>query len=106
MDDQRVLVTAGAAGIGREIVRAFAAGGAAVFVCDLDAKGLRALAEEIAGLDLAGIREMDRSRGQMYSLVTMPKATKLISTLSPNTAGGVMEPPHAHRDNCYAEFCT
>jgi len=33
---------------------------------------------------------MDRSRGQMYSLVTMPKATKLISTLSPNTAGGVM----------------
>ena len=39
MDDQRVLVTAGAAGIGREIVRAFAAGGAAVFVYDLDAKG-------------------------------------------------------------------
>src|SRR6516164_3035337 len=35
MDHQRVLVTAGAAGIGREIVRAFAAGGAAVFVCDV-----------------------------------------------------------------------
>ena len=54
----------------------------------------------------ASSREMDRSRGQMYSLVTMPKATKLISTLSPNTAGGVMEHPHAHRDNCCAEFCT
>ena len=50
MDDQRVLVTAGAAGIGREIVRAFAAGGATVFVCDIDAQALRALAGEIVGL--------------------------------------------------------
>lgn len=43
---QRVLVTAGAAGIGREIVRAFAAGGAKVFVCDIDAGALDALAGE------------------------------------------------------------
>ncbi len=50
MKKQRVLVTAGAAGIGREIARAFAASGAAVFVCDIDAKGLDALAREIAGL--------------------------------------------------------
>jgi NAD(P)-dependent dehydrogenase (short-subunit alcohol dehydrogenase family) len=47
---QRVLVTAGAAGIGREIVRAFAAHGAKVFVCDLDVKGLDNLAQEIPGL--------------------------------------------------------
>jgi NAD(P)-dependent dehydrogenase (short-subunit alcohol dehydrogenase family) len=47
---QRVLVTAGASGIGREIVRAFAANGAKVFVCDLDAKGLEVLAQEINGL--------------------------------------------------------
>src|SRR5690348_967572 len=33
---QRVLITAGAAGIGREIARAFAANGAKVFVCDID----------------------------------------------------------------------
>lgn len=44
---QRVLVTAGASGIGREIVRAFAAGGARVFVCDIDAQALTALAGEI-----------------------------------------------------------
>jgi len=50
MNNQRVLVTAGAAGIGREIVRAFAAGGATVFVCDIDAQALRALAGEIVGL--------------------------------------------------------
>ena len=47
---QRVLVTAGASGIGREIVRAFAQTGAAVFVCDLDAAGLEALQHEIPGL--------------------------------------------------------
>ena len=41
MNDQRVLVTAGAAGIGREIARAFAANGAKVFVCNIDSKRLR-----------------------------------------------------------------
>jgi len=50
MNDQRVLVTAGAAGIGREIARAFAANGAKVFVCDIDVKMLDALAQEIKGL--------------------------------------------------------
>jgi NAD(P)-dependent dehydrogenase (short-subunit alcohol dehydrogenase family) len=47
---QRVLVTAGASGIGREIARAFAASGASVFVCDIDAKALTAVAAEITGL--------------------------------------------------------
>jgi NAD(P)-dependent dehydrogenase (short-subunit alcohol dehydrogenase family) len=47
---QRVLVTAGASGIGREIARAFAARDAKVFVCDIDAKGLDNLAQEIPGL--------------------------------------------------------
>jgi NAD(P)-dependent dehydrogenase (short-subunit alcohol dehydrogenase family) len=49
---QRVLVTAGASGIGREIVRAFAANGAAVFVCDIDAKALDVLAAEITGSNI------------------------------------------------------
>jgi len=47
---QRVLVTAGASGIGREIAKAFAASGASVFVCDIDAKALTAIAAEISGL--------------------------------------------------------
>jgi NAD(P)-dependent dehydrogenase (short-subunit alcohol dehydrogenase family) len=47
---QRVLVTAGASGIGREIVRAFGANGAKVFVCDIDSKALEALAIEVDGL--------------------------------------------------------
>jgi NAD(P)-dependent dehydrogenase (short-subunit alcohol dehydrogenase family) len=47
---QRVLVTAGASGIGREIVRAFGANGANVFVCDIDSKALKALAMEVDGL--------------------------------------------------------
>ena len=56
---QRVLVTAGASGIGREIARAFAAQGATVFVCDIDAKGLESLAQEIPGL---GIKVCDISK--------------------------------------------
>jgi NAD(P)-dependent dehydrogenase (short-subunit alcohol dehydrogenase family) len=40
----RVLVTAGAAGIGREIARAFIEEGARVHVCDVDAEALAALA--------------------------------------------------------------
>jgi NAD(P)-dependent dehydrogenase (short-subunit alcohol dehydrogenase family) len=47
---QRVLITAGAAGIGREIARAFAAQGAQLFVCDIDAQALEELGREIKGL--------------------------------------------------------
>lgn len=56
---QRVLVTAGASGIGREIARTFAANGAAVFVCDLDAKALDVLAGEITGLKI-GLCDVSR----------------------------------------------
>ena len=47
---QRVLITAGAGGIRREIARAFAANGAKVFVCDIDAEGLETLARETEDL--------------------------------------------------------
>lgn len=68
--NQRVLVTAGASGIGREIVRAFVANGARVFVCDIDAKALDILAQEIPGLttkvcDISDREDIERmvSRG-------------------------------------------
>ncbi len=47
---QRVLITAGASGIGREIARAFADVGAKVGVIDIDAEALVALRNERAGL--------------------------------------------------------
>jgi NAD(P)-dependent dehydrogenase (short-subunit alcohol dehydrogenase family) len=43
---QRVLITAGASGIGREIARAFKAQDARVFVCDLDQAALASAAQE------------------------------------------------------------
>lgn len=43
---QRVLITAGASGIGREIARAFKAQGARVFVCDIDEAALAEAANE------------------------------------------------------------
>src|SRR5215472_13010993 len=44
IQDLRVLVTAGAGGIGLETARAFAAEGARVHVCDVDADALARLA--------------------------------------------------------------
>jgi NAD(P)-dependent dehydrogenase (short-subunit alcohol dehydrogenase family) len=56
---QRVLITAGAAGIGREFACAFAATGAKVFVCDIDKNALEALAQEVPGL-IARVCDMAR----------------------------------------------
>lgn len=47
---KRTLITAGAAGIGREFAIAFSASGAEVFVCDIDQKALDAISREIPGV--------------------------------------------------------
>ena len=60
---QRVLVTAGASGIGREIARAFKAQGAHVFVCDIDEDGLATASREgllTARCDMAQRAEIER----------------------------------------------
>ena len=50
MKDKRVLVTAGAAGIGRAIVQAFADAGAKVHVCDLNGAALAELRDQEPGV--------------------------------------------------------
>ncbi len=55
-DGQRVLVTAGAAGIGRVVAQRFLEAGARVHLCDVDA---RALDEVRAALPEAGVTEAD-----------------------------------------------
>jgi NAD(P)-dependent dehydrogenase (short-subunit alcohol dehydrogenase family) len=47
---QRVLITAGAAGIGLEIAKAFAATGATIFVCDINAQALKTVEQTIPGV--------------------------------------------------------
>ena len=63
--DLRVLVTAGAGGIGAAIVRAFAECGARVHACDIDAGALGRLADEVPGTtvtpcDVASADDVDR----------------------------------------------
>ncbi len=74
---QRVLITAGAAGIGREFARTFAANGAKVFVCDIDEKSLAALAKEIPGL-IARRYDMSK-RAEIEKMV--PDAIKALGGL-------------------------
>ena len=50
MKGKRVLVTAGAGGIGRAIAEAFSSAGATVFVCDIDEAALRRLREQLSGV--------------------------------------------------------
>jgi NAD(P)-dependent dehydrogenase (short-subunit alcohol dehydrogenase family) len=63
----RVLVTAGAAGIGREIARTFVTHGARVQVCDIDEKALAALPQEIFRVkaDVTSLAEVDRLFGEV-----------------------------------------
>ena len=56
----RVLVTAGAGGIGLEIARAFQAEGAKVHVCDVDAAALRKLAKTVPTLTRSKADVSDR----------------------------------------------
>jgi len=58
---QRVLVTAGASGIGLAIVRAFAANGAKVAVVDIDTNGLGVLSKELPGVQTAVCDMSDRT---------------------------------------------
>ena len=47
---RRILVTAGASGIGKEIAAAFLSAGDSVYTCDIDRSALDAAARELPGL--------------------------------------------------------
>jgi NAD(P)-dependent dehydrogenase (short-subunit alcohol dehydrogenase family) len=55
------MITAGASGIGREVARAFAATGAAIFICDIDAAGLSAIRNEMPDVK-TGLCDMSKRR--------------------------------------------
>ena len=48
--DLRVLISAGAAGIGAGLARAFHASGARVYVCDIDGAAIERITAELPGL--------------------------------------------------------
>lgn len=64
---QKVLVTAGAGGIGLEIAKAFAAKGAKVFVCDINEAALKELEQSVKGI-ITGLCDIS-SRSEIESMV-------------------------------------
>jgi NAD(P)-dependent dehydrogenase (short-subunit alcohol dehydrogenase family) len=61
---QRVLITAGAGGIGRAIALAFASAGARVHACDIDAAGLSELRANGSGITTSVCDVADRGAVQ------------------------------------------
>jgi NAD(P)-dependent dehydrogenase (short-subunit alcohol dehydrogenase family) len=61
---QRVLVTAGAGGIGRSIATAFACAGARVHACDIDAQALNDLRAQVPGITTSVCDMADRGAVQ------------------------------------------
>lgn len=61
---QRVLVTAGAGGIGRSIVMAFASAGARVHTCDIDANALNDLRAQVPSITTSVCDVADRAAVQ------------------------------------------
>ena len=62
---RKILITAGASGIGRHIAEAFLAAGDAVYTCDIDAAALKATAADLPGLkvgvcDVGGRAQVER----------------------------------------------
>lgn len=71
--NMRVLVTAGAAGIGREIARAFAREGARVHICDIDREALEAFASSEPGLtqSVCDVADRDEVRRTIEAAVAV-----------------------------------
>jgi NAD(P)-dependent dehydrogenase (short-subunit alcohol dehydrogenase family) len=66
--NQKVLVTAGAGGIGLEIVKAFAATGAKIFVCDINEPALTELEQQVPGV-ITRVCDISK-RSDIESMVT------------------------------------
>src|SRR6478609_11442999 len=67
MQGKRVLITAGAGGIGRAIAEAFSSAGAKVFVCDISAAALGLLREQLPEVT-TGVCDM-ADRGSVARMV-------------------------------------
>src|SRR5690606_27653222 len=67
MPPRKVLITAGASGIGKHIAAAFQASGDKVFICDIDDKALESTAAELSGIETGFCDVGDRA--QVESMV-------------------------------------
>ncbi len=102
----RVLVTAGAGGIGREVARGFAAEGARVHVCDVDAAALAALAQSDPAITRSQADVSDRAQvARMFdeALAALGGLDVLVNNAGiAGPTGGVDEIAPEEWDRCLA----
>ena len=75
------MVTGGAQGIGAEVARRFAAGGARVAIVDLDEAGARTVAAEFGGLGVgADVSQRDQVQAAVDQVVAEFGGLHILST--------------------------
>jgi NAD(P)-dependent dehydrogenase (short-subunit alcohol dehydrogenase family) len=83
---QRVLITAGASGIGKEIASAYAAIGAQVCVCDINEKALESAARDVPGR-LSATSQNATTSNAWSPLLPKPWADSMCWSTTPGSQG-------------------
>ena len=91
---QRVLITAGAGGIGLAIARAFHANGARVHVCDIDEAGLSAAARAMPGVSVSRCDVGDRAAVEGMVAEAVARLGGLEVVVNNAGIGGPTRPVH------------
>src|SRR5215469_11731838 len=95
-DNQVVIVTGAASGIGAVIARHFADAGARLMLSDVNEKQLRAVAEEIAasGHEMPAVKAGDLSKEEIAGSVVKSaiEAFGTLDVLVNNAGGGIIRP--------------
>ncbi len=90
----KVLITAGAGGIGLAITRAFHATGARVFICDIDAAALARAAQEMPGVETSLCNVGDRGAVAAMVVDAVQKLGGLDVLVNNAGMGGPTKPVH------------